>query len=481
MRILKSFGLCLFFLFTMTGCYEDMDDVIRPATKLEIKNFIWRAMNNMYLYKADVPDLADSRFETQQELDEYLKTFSSPEALFEALLSDEDRFSVLTSDYRALEKALDGIRLSNGMQYGLVRYTESSSEVLGYVRYVLPGTSAERQGLQRGDLFNTVDGQQLSVENFPRLLAPASYTIGLAQIEDGVISSTGETVSLQKEEYTTNPVGLAKIIQTENGKVGYLLYNAFTSTFDDVLNDAFAMFKAEGVTDLVVDLRYNGGGSVETASDLASMITGQFKGDIFYTREYNEDYQTYFETTDPERLLSRFNSEINSGAAINSLGLSKVYVITSRRTASASELLINSLEPYIDVVQVGENTTGKFQASTTVYDSPELRRSGANLGHTYAIQPLIYKTVNAAGVTDYVNGLPPDIEISENVRNLGELGDVDEPLLRAALNDILGIPQDFDQNAFSPEVIGESGMKHMLYQRMYTEDNFLKEPQLNIN
>ena len=481
MRILKNLFICLIFSMTMSGCYEDMDDVIRPASELEIKNFIWRAMNDMYLYKADVPELADSRFETQQELNEYLQTFSSPEALFQALLSDEDRFSVLTSDYRALEKALDGIRLSNGMQYGLIRYTEGSSEVLGYVRYVLPGTSAERQGLKRGDLFNTVDGQQLTVENFPRLLDPVSYTIGLAQIEGDVISSTGETVNLQKEEYTTNPIGLAKVIETENAKVGYLLYNAFTSTFDGVLNDAFAMFKAEGVTDLVVDLRYNGGGSVETASDLASMITGQFKGEIFYTREYNEDYQTFFETTDPERLVSRFNAEINTGAAINSLGLSKVYVITTARTASASELLINSLEPYIDVVQVGENTTGKFQASTTLYDSPDLRRSGASLGHTYAIQPLIYKTLNASGVTDYVNGLPPDIEISENVRNLGELGAIDEPLLRAALNDILGIPQNFDQNAFSPEVIGESGMKEVLYQRMYTEDNFVKEIKINMN
>ena len=481
MKLFQRIGLSLFLLLSATGCYEDMDDVIRPASELEIKNFIWRAMNNMYLYKADVPELADSRFETQQELNEFLETFSSPEALFEALLSDEDRFSVLTSDYKALEKALDGIRLSNGMQYGLMRYSEGSSEVLGYVRYVLPGTSAERQGLQRGDLFNTVDGQQLTVENFGRLLEPVSYTIGLAQIEEDVIFSTGETVSLQKEEYASNPLALAKLIETEKGNVGYLLYNAFTSTYDAVLNDAFGMFKAEGITDLIVDLRYNSGGSVETAKDLASMITGQFKGEIFYTRHYNEDYQAVFEATDPEGLVSRFNSEINNGAAINSLGLSKVYVLTTARTASASELLINSLEPYIDVVQIGERTTGKFQASTTLYDSHDLRRRGASLSHTYALQPLIYKTVNAAGVTDYVNGLPPDIEISENVRDLGELGSIDEPFLRVALNDILGIPQDFDQNAFSPEVVGESGMDELLYQEMYIDIQFLEKLQLKFN
>lgn len=481
MKILKNLFFYLFFSFMLTGCYEDLDDVIRPASELEVKNFIWRAMNDMYLYKADVPDLADSRFETREELNDFLKAFSSPEALFEALLSEQDRFSILTDDYRALEKSLDGIRLSNGMQYGLMRYTEDSEEVLGYVRYVLPGTSAEKQGLKRGDLFNTVDGQQLTVENFPRLLQPVSYTIGLAQIEDDIISSTGETVSLTKQEYTANPVGLAKVIETEQGKVGYLLYNAFTSTFDGVLNEAFGMFKAEGITNLVLDLRYNGGGSVETASDLASMITGQFKGEIFYTREYNEDYQTFFETTAPERLASRFNSEINTGAAINSLNLSQVYVLTTARTASASELLINGLDPYIDVVQIGENTTGKFQASTTVYDSPDFRRSGASLGHTYALQPLIYKTVNSAGVTDYLNGLSPDIEISENLRNLGQLGDVEEPLLRVALNDILGVPQNFDENAFSSEVIGENGMKDLLYQKMYTEEIINERLKLNMN
>lgn len=463
-------------LLLLSGCYDDMDDVIRPAGSLEIKNFIWRGMNNIYLYKAQVPDLADERFANQEELNEFLNTFSSPEDLFyNGLVASEDEFSFLVDDYIELEKSLDGIRVSNGMEFGLRRYSEGSNNVLGYVRYVLPNTSAEKKGIKRGMIFNTIDGVQLTVDNYARLLEPETYTIGLAQIEAGVISSTGETVTLEKEEYNTNPVHIAKVINTNSAKVGYLMYNGFTGTFDEVLNETFGMFKAEGITDLIVDLRYNGGGSVETANDLASMITGQNTGEVFYTEQWNEDYQTYFEENRPEDLINRFNSSIRTGAQINSLNLDEVYVITTLRTASASELLINGLDPYITVIQVGEATTGKFQASTTLYDSPDFTRSDANPSHTYAIQPLIFKTLNAVGRTDYFDGLQPDIEITEDIQNLGVLGDVQEPLLRTALNAIEGVQQDLSgsKRRMISGDIGESGMGDLLYQKMYSENETL--------
>lgn len=480
MKSVRLLFLLFFSALVIVGCHDDMDDIIRPTGELDIKNFIWRGMNNIYLYKNDVPNLADNRFADQEELNEFLNTFSSPEDLFyNGLVASEDDFSFLVDDYIELEKSLDGIRVSNGMQYGLRRYSENSDQVLGYVRYVLPNTSAEEKGITRGMLFHTVDGVQLTVENFARLLEPETYTIGLAQIEDGVISSTGETITLEKEEYTTNPVFIAKIIPTENAKVGYLMYNGFTSTFDQVLNDTFGLFKAENITHLVLDLRYNGGGSVETANDLASMITGQFTDRVFYTEQWNEEYQNYFLENDPEALINRFNSKIRTGAQINSLNLNEVYVLTTLRTASASELLINGLEPYITVVQIGSSTTGKFQASTTLYDSPDFRRSDANPGHTYAIQPLIYKTLNAVGKTDYFNGLPPDIEVFEDIQNLGILGDPQEPLLNAALRDIEGLSQDFSTSKRRATLsdIGESGMNEYLYQNMYSEQQTIPVQQ----
>ena len=149
--------------------------------------------------------------------------------------------------------------------------------------------------------------------------------------------------------------------------------------------------------------------------------------------------------------------------------LNKVYVLTTERSASASELVINGLDPYIDVVQIGGTTTGKFQASVTLYDSPNFGRTNTNTTHTYAIQPLVLKSVNSVGVSDYINGLAPDYDTSEDYRNLGQLGDPDEPFLRLALDVILGkrisIPESLEQ--FKP--VGESGMDQLDYQKMYID------------
>ena len=104
-------------------------------------------------------------------------------------------------------------------------------------------------------------------------------------------------------------------------------------------------------------------------------------------------------------------------------------------------MVINSLRPYI--IQIGDVTAGKYQASTTLYDSHDFRRRGANITHTYAIQPLIYKSLNVEGVTDYFNGLTPDIILKENVTNLGVLGEETEPLLARAISHINGILSKF--------------------------------------
>ena len=170
---------------------------------------------------------------------------------------------------------------------------------------------------------------------------------------------------------------------------------------------------------------------------LGSLITGQFDGDIFSTEQWNSDFQQVFENQNPEALINKFISTYD-GVPLNSLNLSKVYILTTGRSASASELVINSLRPYIDVVQVGTTTTGKYQASTIVYDSKNFSREGVNQGHTYAMLPLIYKSLNAVGNTDYFNGLDPDIVINEQVRDMGVLGDENERLLAAAISDITG-------------------------------------------
>lgn len=134
-----------------------------------------------------------------------------------------------------------------------------------------------------------------------------------------------------------------------------------------------------------------------------------------------------------------FTNVLNDGSNINNLNLDKLYVLTTKRSASASEMVINSLKAHINsVVQIGTTTTGKTQASITIYDSPNLRREGANPNHTYAMQPLVAIGVNKNDEQVPSSGLIPTIELTENPFNYGVLGNENEPLLAAALADILG-------------------------------------------
>ncbi|MDX1544540.1 MAG: S41 family peptidase [Christiangramia sp.] len=442
--------------------------------ELEIEDFIYKGMNEIYLYKAEVPELADDYFASSDQKYSYLENFNSPEELFTTLTYSEDRFSFITDDYESLENRFQGVSGSTGMKFGLGRIS-GTNNVFGFLQYILPGTSAEEAGLTRGTVFTEVNGQKLTMNNYQRLLEADSFTINIGRIVDGNLQMTGQTVTLTDDPYTSNPIYIAKTFNIENRKIGYLMYNSFIGDFDDELNVAYGNFKAEGISELILDLRYNGGGSVESAVDLASMITGQYEGEIFMKEQWNKKYQEHFESTDPERLINRFDSKIRTGEAINHLNLNKVYILTTNATASASELVINGLAPYIDVVQVGQTTTGKFQASVTLYDSPDFSKKNVNEDHTYALQPLVFKSINAQGKSDYTNGLAPDIQYSENLGNLGTLGDPDEPLLQIALNHILGRAQvKLDEAALKTarkyKKIGESGMNQPDFQRMYIEE-----------
>ena len=163
----KTLFLLLLTVSTLlVSCFKDNDDSIQPASAVEIQEFIWRGLNFFYLYKADTPELADDAFTTNDEFIAFLNTFSSPENFFDFLKSPQDRFSLLVSDFTELENALAGITINNGMEFGLIFYPDNSGNVFGYVRYILPNSDAESKGLQRGIIFNTIDGQQINEDNF---------------------------------------------------------------------------------------------------------------------------------------------------------------------------------------------------------------------------------------------------------------------------------------------------------------------------
>lgn len=436
----------LFVGMIFNGC-EKNDDSLNVPSNLEVQNFIWKGLNLYYLWQEDSPDLADDRFANQGELNNFLSNYSDPFVLFNDLRVDPsiDRFSVLVEDYVYLENLFQGVTKNNGMEFTLRYKPGSQTEIYGVVNYIIPNSDAASKNIFRGTIFSGIDGQSLTADNYQSLIGQESYTLNLANFNDGAITPNGQSVTLVKTELTENPVFLTKVIPLNNQKVGYLMYNSFTANFDTQLNQAFGTLKSEGVTDLVLDLRYNGGGSVLTATRLASMITGQFTGQLFAKQQWNSKVQTYFEENNPEQLVNNYTNTIGN-STINSLNLTRVYILTTGGTASASELVINSLKPYIQVIQVGTKTIGKNVGSVTLYDSPTFNKEGVNPNHKYAMQPIVIKTVNKDGFGDYQDGIVPTNEQAENPGNMGVLGEESEPFLSTALSLITGnarfSPQD---------------------------------------
>ena len=431
--------LLLVSLTFFTSC--EKSDNYMASENDEIHLFIWRAMNNYYLWQQNVPDLSDTRFTNISQLYAEYSNFSSPRDLFESLRYQPgviDRFSWIVDDYVALENSFQGINLSNGMEFGLVRYASDATKVFGYVRYVISGSDAAAQNIVRGMLFTEVDGVQLTESNYRDLLFDdnTNYTISLAEFNDGNPVTISTSINLSKTQLQENPVAIVKTIDEGSNKIGYLLYNQFSSSFDGELNAAFANFQSENITDLIIDLRYNGGGSVTTASYLGAMVTGQFNGQLYSKEQWNSKVMnaldaSVFENNFTNQIINKDqNQNIILQEPINSLNLNRVYFITSGSSASASELVMNSLSSYINVSSVGKKTIGKVQGSVTLYDSDNYTRTGENLAsnHTWALQPLVLEIKNKDNSNE-PNGIEPTVVFPEDYNNLGVLGERSEPLL----------------------------------------------------
>ena len=468
---MKKTYILFFISIILFSCFEDSDDNIVFASN--INDFVWKGMNASYLYKQNIEDLANNRFSSSEEYTDFLNLFENPENLFESLIYQResiDKFSFIVDDYIALQQYLSGISNSNGMEYGLRYAPGSSYDVYGYVRYVHPNTNAEENNIQRGDVFNSINNTSLTIDNYLDLLSSDNYTVNFANYLDQNTSETSDdqiisndiNIELIKTSYEKNPIHISSIIETPNESVGYLMFNRFIGDYNDELISVFSNFKSNDISDLILDLRYNPGGSVYTSILLSSLITGQFFGEIISTEQWNDEIQAYYLNNDPEFLINRF-IENNS-----SLNLNRVFIITTQSSASASELVINCLDPYIDVIHIGTNTYGKYQASVTLYDSENFTLEGANPNHTYALQPLVLKTLNSEGNTDYFNGLNPDIILEENTTNLGVLGDENEPLLALALQQIT-----FDRKVIdliNPiKLIDDSNKFELLQKEMYID------------
>ncbi len=481
MKLLKT-SLILFLSILIVSCSSKEDT---PAN-IEIQNFVWKGLNAYYLWQDQVPNLSDRRFNNDQELYSYLGQNGNPADFFYSLLylpneypKDPNRtYSWIVDDYIALRQAFSGIRLTSGMKVEGADYIDGSGDYYVYVYDVVKGSDADANGVTRGMLITEVNGTKITRANANTLFGGDSFTIHLADYNMGNPLSNGTTITLTKTQITENPIKEAKVIIEGTRKIGYLMYNQFSRDFDQQLNAVFTDFKSEIIDDLIIDLRYNGGGSVQTAVYLGSMITGQFNGDLFAKEVWNSKVM---EVTDPNLLINNFTDRIlnkdNDGKVIldetiNSVEMPTVYFIVSDESASASELVINALDAYIDVKLVGIQTYGKHVGSITLFDSDNFRENGPgfNTNHTWAMQPIVLEIQNKDG-QNKPDGFIPEVTMDEDPGNLGILGDPTEPLLERTIQYIVNGARGTSsaKSAIRTSPSWNSSMTNPDYNNMYVD------------
>ncbi|UXP31152.1 S41 family peptidase [Reichenbachiella agarivorans] len=352
--------------------------------------------------------------------------------------SNTSAFAVLQSSY------LDG----TDDDYGFALTAIAANEIR--VRYVVTGSTAYKAGIRRGDILIAVGGEEVRADSNADITRINSAFDGdtfelTVMDQDSVVLNT----TLVRSTYTINPVFKDSVLETSAGKVGYLAYSTFSSLSNsqDVLDEVFAEFAAANIKDVVIDLRYNGGGYIATADYLINqIIPSSLNNRDMYVERYNELMQGGDATILENQLLKDANgdnidyrgryanyNDLDYSEDGNTFTFSKegdletienVYVIISDATASASELVINTLKPYLNVILIG----------TTSYGKP-VGFFGIEIDD-YTMYIPNFQTVNSDEEGDYFDGMVPDFEINDDVTR--DFGDTEESCLATAIAIITG-------------------------------------------
>ena len=452
---LKYLFNALFLTLVFISCSRDDNNDTGSTTKPdEINNFVWKAMNSWYYWQPNVPNLADSFDDNQTTYANFLNG-KTPDKLFYSLLYQRgtiDRFSWIENNNEVVYSSkIAEVEKSGGFDIGIYPKDNTNTTAVALVNYVVPNSPAALAGLKRGDVITKVNGSPLTLNNSD-LLYNNQVTVTLAatvQLTSTGLITTDKTssISITQADIDENPIAYyeKKVYGTKN--IGYLVFNAFKADYNDELNAAFAQMKADGINELVLDLRYNGGGSLETAVALAGMINGNYSGSPYVFLDFNnkhnsEDGFDYLSNQVNTYSLVNNRPEKSGTQTINSLNLTKVYVLVNFQTASASELTVQCLKKYVNVVTIGYDTVGKFVGSITLYDSPAqdyTSYTNRNTKHNWQLQPITFsyynkdKDVNPEFIT-------PNYEINPYsiFNNLTAFGDVRDPFLKKALELITG-------------------------------------------
>lgn len=344
-----------------------------------INAWVDRNMRDYYLYSNNVPSVNPS-------------SYDSPEALIDALRFDSlDPYSYVGNAQSQSDFSEQGITKSLGLYW--LRDAAGDPRIA----LVYENSPFGRAGIKRGDIIVAVNGElwgDLNPERYFELIGTNENPLSTTWTFIDNDSGERKNIVAQLEEFTVNTVLHSQVITHPDysGKIGYIAFKSFIETSEGELDSTFSWFKDAGVTDLILDLRYNGGGRIRIADLLASKIAGPLTDDeLFVTYQYNSRHT--------DKNFSRYFA-----AESDALGLSRLVAITTGSTASSSELVINSLRPYIDVITFGSRTEGKSFIST------------ANTFCGKSLNAMEAEGVNKSGV-GVAGGIPADCFAADDLAN----------------------------------------------------------------
>lgn len=410
---------------SMSGCGEDRWAAY--ATQTATDRWIDDTMRVWYYWAKEMPESKN------------LNYFQAPATFFKSLLYSSDKFSSIDSlNVTSSNRSIGSTNYSYGMEYSVTKVNDTA--YYAHVLYTVVDSPAEEAGLQRGDWVMSFNGVPLTKQNYTALLggSAAEIVVGRYDAEQKQVVAVDDNPRHLPEARSIddNPVYCVKVFDVNATRVGYLAYNHFTpgaaysatvqgsaTNYDDDIRQASTQLAAAGIDELVLDLRYNNGGYISCAQLLATLLApASALGQPMAKLEYNAHFQPV------EILLDA--SRIGQGT---NLDLKRLFVLTTGETASASEMVMNCLKPYMDVVQIGTTTVGKNMGA----------RSFDNVEQMVSITPMICKIYNALGESDYDKGFSPTntaLIVDENkfLANFFPLGTPDEALLSTALSYIAG-------------------------------------------
>jgi carboxyl-terminal processing protease len=336
--------------------------------------------------------------------------YEDPYKLLEAMRHKElDRWSFV-ADYDEFVAEMQGTFVGHGFRIGV----DPSGKAR--ISMIYNKSALYSEGVRRGWIVKTINGKDIA----PILIAgnAAEYTKVIGPSTAGITNifvftkpdGTDVTISSTKSSFTQNTVLLSETLQLSTGPTGHIVFESFITPSSDELATAFAEFKANGIKDLILDLRYNSGGYLYIAQTLASYIGGDVLQDkIFAKLQYNNQHPTME------------NSSFLFRTTPYSLALPRVVVITTRSTASASEAVMNGLKPFAKVISIGDTTNGKPAGM-----------NGWEVGKKYFMWPITFKMVNSLDQGEYFAGIAPDKITPDDITH--DFNDKEELCLKEAIH-----------------------------------------------